>query len=188
VQWLRDGLGIIASAPESSTLAAGADTQQDVYLVPAFVGLGAPYWQPDARGAMFGLTRATGPKEVARAALESVCYQTRDLVEAMRGDWAASGKSVLRVDGGMVASDWAMQRLADILDAPVERPIVQETTALGAAWLAGHKAGVWPDADGFAKLWKLERAFAPTLTAAERERKYAGWKRAVAAVLQTAGS
>jgi glycerol kinase len=186
VQWLRDGLRIIASAPESGALAAEADARQDVYLVPAFVGLGAPYWQPDARGAMFGLTRATGPREVARAALESVCYQTRDLIEAMRGDWAASAKSVLRVDGGMVASDWTMQRLADILDAPVERPVVQETTALGAAWLAGHKAGVWPDAHGFAKLWKLDRAFTPALPAAERERKYAGWKRAVQAVLQTA--
>jgi len=190
VQWLRDGLRIIASAPESGALAAEADAQQDVYLVPAFVGLGAPYWQPDARGAMFGLTRATGPREVARAALESVCYQTRDLIEAMRGDWAASAqsgfKSVLRVDGGMVASDWTMQRLADILDVPVERPVVQETTALGAAWLAGHKAGVWPDAEGFARLWKLDRAFTPALPAAERERKYAGWKRAVQAVLQAA--
>jgi glycerol kinase len=188
VQWLRDGLGIIASAPESGTLAAAADAQQDVYLVPAFVGLGAPYWLPDVRGAMFGLTRATGPREVARAALESVCYQTRDLIEAMRGDWAASARSVLRVDGGMVASDWTMQRLADILDAPVERPVVQETTALGAAWLAGHKAGAWPDAGGFARLWKLDRAFTPVLPAEERERKYAGWKRAVQAVIQTAGS
>jgi glycerol kinase len=185
VQWLRDGLGIIASAPESGALAAGADPRQDIYLVPAFVGLGAPYWQPEARGALFGLTRATGPKEVARAALEAVCLQTRDLLEAMRGDWTAHGKSVLRVDGGMVASDWTMQRLADLIDAPVERPVVQETTALGAAWLAGHKAGVWPDAEGFGKLWKLERAFAPALAAAERERKYAGWKRAVGAVLQT---
>lgn len=192
VQWLRDGLKIIASAPESGTLAAEADDRQDVYLVPAFVGLGAPYWQPDARGALLGLTRATGPREVARAALESVCYQTRDLIEAMRGDWAASGqsalKSVLRVDGGMVASDWTMQRLADILDAPVERPVIQETTALGAAWLAGHKAGAWPDAEGFTGLWKLDRAFTPRLPAAQRERKYAGWKRAVDAVLQTAGS
>src|SRR5262245_58258968 len=188
VQWLRDGLGIIASAPESGGLAAVADAEQDVYLVPAFVGLGAPYWQPDTRGALFGLTRATGPKEIARAALEAVCYQTRDLLEAMRGDWTADAKSVLRVDGGMVASDWTMQRLADILDAPVERPVVQETTALGAAWLAGHKAGVWPDAEGFGKLWKLQRAFVPGLDAGERERKYAGWKRSVHAVLQTAGS
>jgi glycerol kinase len=186
VQWLRDGLKVIASAADSGTFAAAADAEQDVYLVPAFVGLGAPYWQPDARGALFGLTRATGPREIARAALEAVCYQTRDLLEAMRGDWTATAKSVLRVDGGMVASDWTMQRLADILDAPVERPVVQETTALGAAWLAGHRAGVWPDAEGFARLWKLDRAFAPALAAAERERKYAGWKRAVGAVLQTA--
>ena len=186
VQWLRDGLKIIASAPESGALAAAADAGQDVYLVPAFVGLGAPYWQPEARGALFGLTRATGPAEIARAALEAVCFQTRDLIEAMHGDWTAQAKSVLRVDGGMVASDWTMQRLADILDAPVERPVVQETTALGAAWLAGHKAGVWPDADGFAKLWKLDRAFAPKLAAAEREKMYAGWKRAIAAVLNHA--
>jgi glycerol kinase len=188
VQWLRDGLKIIASAPESGALAAVADPQQDVYLVPAFVGLGAPHWQPEARGALTGLTRGTGPGEIARGALEAVCYQTRDLLEAMRGDWAAdeAAKPVLRVDGGMVASDWTMQRLADILDAPVERPVVQETTALGAAWLAGHKAGVWPDPEGFARLWKLDRAFAPALAAAERERKYAGWKRAVAAVLHMA--
>jgi hypothetical protein len=141
-----------------------------VYLVPAFVGLGAPYWRPEARGALFGLTRASGPNELARAALEAVCYQTRDLLEAMRGDWSADAKSVLRVDGGMVASDWTMQFLADMLDAPVERPTILETTALGAAWLAGQRAGVWPDAAGFAKLWKLEHAFKPKLAVAERER------------------
>jgi glycerol kinase len=183
VQWLRDGLKVIASASESGVMAAAADPGQDVYLVPAFVGLGAPYWQPDARGALFGLTRATGPNELARAALEAVCYQTRDLLEAMRADWSAPSKSVLRVDGGMAASDWAMQCLADILDAPVERPTIGETTALGAAWLAGHKAGVWPDAEGFGRLWKLQQGFKPKLEAAERERKYAGWKRAVQAVL-----
>ena len=183
VQWLRDGLKIIASAPESGALAESADGAQDVYLVPAFVGLGAPYWQPDARGALFGLTRGSGPAEVARAALEAVCYQTRDMLEAMHREWDSGSRSVLRVDGGMVASDWTMQRLADILDAPVERPVVQETTALGAAWLAGHKSGVLPDQDGFARLWKLDRAFKPSLSAAERERKYAGWKRSVEAVL-----
>jgi glycerol kinase len=186
VQWLRDGLKIIQSAPESGALAAAADTAQDIYLVPAFVGLGAPYWQPDARGALMGLTRATGPKEIARAALEAVCYQTRDLLDAMHSDWSGGARSVLRVDGGMVASDWTMQFLADMLDAAVERPVVQETTALGAAWLAGHKAGVWPDAEGFGRLWKLERAFKPALAAAERARKYAGWQRAVRAVLQAA--
>jgi glycerol kinase len=184
VQWLRDGLKVIASAPESGALAAKADPGQDVYLVPAFVGLGAPYWQPEARGALFGLTRATGPAEVARAALEAVCYQTRDLLEAMHCDWATDEtRPVLRVDGGMVASDWTMQFLADILDAPVERPTIGETTALGAAWLAGHKAGVWPDAKGFGSLWKLDRGFKPVLSAAERERKYAGWQRAVRAAL-----
>ena len=183
VQWLRDGLRLIASAPESGALAAKADAGQDVYLVPAFVGLGAPYWQPEARGALFGLTRATGPNEIARAALEAVCYQTRDLLEAMHSDWSAAAKSVLRVDGGMVASDWTMQFLADILDAPVERPTIGETTALGAAWLAGHKAGAWPDAAGFSRLWKLQRAFKPALAAAERERKFAGWQRSVRAVL-----
>jgi len=186
VQWLRDGLRLIASAAESGTLAAAADPGQDVYLVPAFVGLGAPYWQPEARGALFGLTRATGPNEIARAALEAVCYQTADLLRAMHQDWPTAVKAVLRVDGGMVASDWTMQFLADSLDAVVERPTIPETTALGAAWLAGHRSGVWPDADGFARLWKVERAFAPRLAASERERKYAGWQRAVAAVLAAA--
>ncbi len=186
VQWLRDGLKIITSASETGPLAAHADAAQDVYLVPAFVGIGAPYWQPEARGALLGLTRGTGAAEVARAALEAVCYQTRDLIEAMRGDWEAQAKSVLRVDGGMVASNWTMQRLADILNAPVERPVIQETTALGAAWLAGHSAGAWPGAEGFSKLWKLDKAFSPVMAATERERKYAGWKRSVAAVLQIA--
>ena len=171
---------------ESGRLAAAADQAQDVYLVPAFVGLGAPYWQPAARGALFGLTRGTGSNEIARAALEAVCYQTRDLLEAMRHDWPRAGKAVLRVDGGMVASDWTLQFLADILDAAVERPTISETTALGAAWLAGHKAGVWPSAEGFARLWKLERAFKPMLAAAERQRKYLGWQRSVAAVLELA--
>jgi glycerol kinase len=183
VQWLRDGLKLIASAADSGVLAARADAAQDIYLVPAFVGLGAPYWQPEARGAIFGLTRGTGPEEIVRAALEAVCYQTRDLLEAMRNDWPVQAKSVLRVDGGMVVSDWTMQFLADVLDAPVERPTIGETTALGAAWLAGHKAGVWPDREGFAKLWKLERTFKPSLGTAERDRKYAGWKRAISAVL-----
>jgi glycerol kinase len=186
VQWLRDGLRLIASAAESGTLAAAADPAQDVYLVPAFVGLGAPHWQPQARGALFGLTRASGANELARAALEAVCYQTSDLLAAMHRDWPGASKAVLRVDGGMVASDWTMQFLADILDAPVERPSISETTALGAAWLAGHKAGVWPDADGFGALWQLERAFQPRLPEPERQRKLTGWQRSVAAVLALA--
>ena len=183
VQWLRDGLGIIGDAAESGDLAAAADANQDVYLVPAFVGLGAPYWDAECRGAIHGLTRATGPKELARAALESVCYQTRDLLGAMQGDWDGAGETVLRVDGGMVASDWTMQRLADLLDAPVDRPRVLETTALGAAWLAGMQTGFYPDADTFAESWALERRFTPAMDAAERDRKYAGWKDAVGRTL-----
>ena len=181
VQWLRDGLGIIGAADESGTLAPQADPNQDVYLVPAFTGLGAPYWDADARGALFGLTRGTGPAELARAALESVCYQTRDLLEAMQGDWpeAASKETVLRVDGGMVASDWTMQALADMLGAPVDRPEVLETTALGAAYLAGLHAGVYPAPAEFAGRWKLDRRFDPQMEEAERARKYDGWKDAV---------
>jgi glycerol kinase len=176
VQWLRDGLGILPSVDQSGPLAAEADPHQDVILVPAFVGLGAPHWDPNARGALFGITRATGPKELARAALESVCYQTADLIDAMRADWGANAKTVLRVDGGMVASDWTMQRLADLLAAPVDRPRVLETTAVGAAYLAGLQAGLYPSPDAFADQWALERRFAPTMAAAERERKLALWR------------
>jgi glycerol kinase len=185
VQWLRDGLGIIKQASESGPLADGADAAQDVYLVPAFVGMGAPYWNPNVRGALFGLTRNTGPKELARAALESVCYQTYDLWAAMRADWpdANAASTVLRVDGGMTASDWTMQRLADLLDAPVDRPVIQETTALGAAYLAGLAAGVFPEPSRFADNWRLEHRFKPAMSAETRSKKLAGWKRAVAGVL-----
>jgi len=179
VQWLRDGLGIIADAAESGVLADTADADQDVYLVPAFVGLGAPYWDADCRGAIYGLTRGTGRKELARAALEAVCYQTRDLLEAMRGDWGGGQDTVLRVDGGMVASDWTMQRLADVLDTAVDRPKILETTALGAAYLAGLHCGFYPALDEFARRWALERRFLPAMAEEERERKYAGWKDAV---------
>jgi glycerol kinase len=183
VQWLRDGLGIVKAASETGALAAAADPNQDVYLVPAFVGLGAPYWNAEARGALFGLTRGTGPKELARAALESVCYQTRDLLDAMRRDWEGAADTVLRVDGGMVASDWTMQCLADILDAPVDRPVILETTALGAAYLAGLAAGLCPPPQEFAKRWKLDRRFTPKMDAETRNRKYAGWKTAVGKLL-----
>jgi len=179
VQWLRDGLGVIDSAAASGVLAAQADPNQRVYLVPAFTGLGAPWWDAEARGAMFGITRGTGPKELACAALESVCYQTCDLVDAMRKDWSGAAQTVLRVDGGMVASDWTMQRLADLLAAPVDRPAVLETTALGAAWLAGMQAGAWPDEAGFATSWKLERRFTPTMPDADRTHRIAGWRDAV---------
>jgi len=183
VQWLRDGLRIIRAAAETQPLAEVADPAQEVVLVPAFTGLGAPYWRPDCRGAVYGLTRNSGPAEFARAALESVGYQTRDLLEAMRADWGTAATGVLRVDGGMTASDWAMQFLADILGAPVDRPVVTETTALGAAWLAGSHAGVCPDAAGFAKAWALERRFDPAMEPDRRAAKYARWQRAVAATM-----
>ncbi len=180
VQWLRDGAKMIDRAAKSGELAAQADPTQNVYLVPAFVGLGAPHWDADARGAIFGLTRNSGPAEFARAALESVAYQTRDLLDAMRRDWKSGGaKTVLRVDGGMVASDWTMQRLADILDAPVDRPTILETTALGAAWLAGSRAGVWPKMADFAKAWSLDRRFEPDMDKATRSAKLKGWHDAV---------
>ena len=183
VQWLRDGLGIIKDAAETGALADAADANQDVYLVPAFVGLGAPYWDAECRGAIYGLTRGTGPREIARAALESVCYQTRDLLEAMQGDWNGAGETVLRVDGGMVASHWTMQRLADLLNAAVDRPQVMETTALGAAWLAGMQTGFYPGPEKFAESWALDRRFAPAMGEAERQRKYTGWKDAVGRTL-----
>ena len=187
VQWLRDGLGIIESASQSGQLAGDADPSQAVYMVPAFTGLGAPWWDADARGALLGLTRGTGPAEIAKAALESVCYQTLDLLNAMRADWAQGASqqtdTVLRVDGGMVASNWTMQCLADILQAPVDRPVIAETTALGAAWLAGSRADVWPDQAGFAASWQLDSNFAPQMPAEQRDLKVAGWNKAVRRVL-----
>jgi len=187
VQWLRDGLHLVQNAAETGPMAAESDPAQQVYLVPAFVGLGAPYWDADARGAMFGLTRNTGPREFARAALEAVCFQTHDLLAAMRADWpgAKGAHTVLRVDGGMVASDWTMQRLADILGAPVDRPDVKETTALGAAYLAGLQAGIYPEPAIFATTWRLEKRFSPTLDAAPRADLLKGWADAVSRTLTT---
>ncbi len=175
VQWLRDGVKLIKKASDTGPLATASDVGQQVYLVPAFVGLGAPYWNPNVRGAIFGITRATTNKELARAALESVCYQTYDLLEAMKKDWPQTAKTVLRVDGGMTASDWTMQALADILDAPVDRPKVLETTALGAAYLAGMQAGLLPPPEAFAKQWKRQKQFKPKMKAAERNIKVSGW-------------
>ncbi|WP_299962500.1 glycerol kinase GlpK [uncultured Roseobacter sp.] len=184
VQWLRDGLKIIREAAETQPLAEQADPNQNVVLVPAFVGLGAPYWNAECRGAVFGLTRNSGPEEYAKAALESVGYQTRDLLEAMQADWPSDeAGATLRVDGGMSASDWAMQFLSDIIGAPVDRPRVLETTALGAAWLAGQRAGIYPDQAGFANSWALEQQFTPQLEEDSRARKYAAWKRAVEATM-----
>ncbi|WP_135449273.1 glycerol kinase GlpK [Tabrizicola caldifontis] len=183
VQWLRDGLKIIREAKETQPLAEAAEEAQGVILVPAFTGLGAPYWRPDCRGAVFGLTRNSGPAEFARAALESVGYQTRDLLEAMRADWGTEAQGVLRVDGGMTASDWTMQFLADILGAPVDRPKVTETTALGAAYLAAMQAGVAGGPEEFAKSWALDRRFEPAMDAATRDAKYARWRKAIAATM-----
>jgi glycerol kinase len=185
VQWLRDGLGVVQSAADTGALAAAADPTQDVFLVPAFVGLGAPYWRPEARGALFGLTRATGPRELAQAALESVCFQTVDLLSAMNADWqdADGAGKILRVDGGMAASDWTMQRLADLIGVVVDRPRIKETTALGAAYLAGLRAGFFPEPDRFASLWQSERRFTPQMDAAMRERKLAGWASAIRRLL-----
>lgn len=186
VQWLRDGLGIIRGAAETEALARDLVSTEGVYLVPAFTGLGAPHWDPDARGAILGLTRDSGAAHVARAALESVAYQTADLVEAMVADMRAGAPDAdfgtLRLDGGMVVNDWLCQFLADILERPVERPAVVETTALGAAYLAGLAAGIHGSLDAVAAAWRLERRFEPRLAAAERQRLLDGWRRAVARV------
>jgi glycerol kinase len=154
-------------------------------MVPAFTGLGAPHWDPAARGAIFGLTRDTGPAELSRAALESVCYQTRDLFEAMAED--GMRPTELRVDGGMVRNDWLMQFLADILEVPVDRPVVNETTALGAAFLAGLRCGVYGSLDDLARHWRCEARFEPRLAAAERTRLVAGWTKAVERVRESGG-
>ncbi len=182
VQWLRDRLGMIATAAESGDLAARADPRQRLYLVPGFAGLGAPHWAPRARGALIGLTAECGPAEIARAALEAVGYQTRDLVAAMAAD-ARLEIGSLRVDGGMTVSDWTMQFLADILPAVVERPEAVETTAWGAAYIAGLTRGIYPDPEIMAAAWRPERRFSPRMPQAEREERYAGWRRAVAGVL-----
>ena len=185
VQWLRDGLHVVKTAGETDELAPAADPTQEVILVPAFVGLGAPYWRPDARGALFGLTRATGPRELAQAALESVCFQSADLLAAMKADWpeAETALKTLRVDGGMANSDWTMQRLSDLLGNIVDRPAIKETTALGAAYLAGLHAGFFPEPDRFAQHWRLERRFSPQMDVATRERKLTGWASAVRRLL-----
>ena len=177
LQWLRDGLGLISSAAESLDLAEQTGDSLSVYLVPAFTGLGAPYWDAQARGAIFGLTRDTGIKELVTAGLLSVCYQTRDLTEAIAADGASL--TSLRVDGGMVANDFLLQALADILGCRVDRPKVIETTALGAAYLAGLQAGIFPSLAAITDLWQLDRAFTPIRNDQWRERYYGGWQDAV---------
>ena len=181
VQWLRDGLKLIAAAGETERLASTLSSNNGVYLVPAFTGLGAPYWDPHARGAIFGLTRNTGIAEIVRSALEAVCYQTRDLMQAMTDDGGVA-PTALRVDGGMVANDWLMQFLADILNLPVERPTVTETTALGAAALAGLTTGLYSSTEDIARRWQRDRRFEPDMEEARRQSLYAGWRNAIARV------
>lgn len=178
LQWLRDALHLFKKAAETASLAESVPDTQGVYLVPAFTGLGAPYWDPLARGAVLGLTRDTGIAHIVRAALEAVCYQTCDLLQAMVADGVAT-PTTLRVDGGMVANDWLLQFLADILQVPVERPAVIETTALGAAYLAGLGAGVYPSLQALSELWVCEQRFEPVMNSAQRETLYDGWLDAV---------
>jgi len=185
VQWLRDGLQIIESSPDVEALAKTVDTSDDVYLVPAFVGLGAPHWDPYARGMLIGLTRGTQNGHIARAALESIAYQSRDLVEAMQRDSGIS-LDALRVDGGAAANDLLMQFQSDILNVPVHRPVVAETTALGAAYLAGLAVGYWKDLDDVAKHWALEKQFQPAMSEDERSQRYAKWQQAVSRSLDWA--
>ena len=177
VQWLRDGIGIIDSAATTESLASSLDSNNGVYIVPAFTGLGAPHWDPDARGAIFGITRDTGPAEFVRATLESICYQTLDLLEAKRRDGVQATK--LRVDGGMVANEWFCGFLADVLNITVERPEFTETTALGAAFLAGLQVGIFDSLDDIKDVWKVDRSFEPTLAEAERKRLVEGWHQCV---------
>ncbi len=180
VQWLRDGLGIIASANETEQLAQAADSSQNVYLVPAFTGLGAPWWDPDARGALFGITRNTGPKEMVRATLEAVAFQTNDLIQAMAEDGLQPSR--IRVDGGMISNQWLTQCLADILNLPVQKPIQTETTALGAAYLAGLHCGIYDSFDDLSKNWQQKEEYLPRMDKSLRQQKIAGWLKAVSKV------
>jgi len=186
VQWLRDEMKLVGSSADSEAMARAADPQSGVVLVPAFTGLGAPYWDPHARAAIFGMTRDTGPEEIVSAALQSVSFQTRDLMEAMGEDMKAAGlasPTALRVDGGMVANDWFVQNLADMIGARVERPEVTETTALGAAYLAGIQAGFYNGPEAVAANWRCERAFTPRMKESERAAGYDRWRKAVGRVL-----
>lgn len=189
VQWLRDGLGIIRAASETGKLALASD-DDDLIIVPAFTGLGAPYWQPECRGALYGITRDTKPKDLARASLKSVAFQTRDLLQAMLDDWQAAGHDPLsphiRIDGGMAASDTTAQMIADISGAIVDRPKFVETTALGAAWLAGVRSGLYPDQNGLDEFWQCDRSFSPQISTAERDHGYARWQRAINATISMA--
>jgi glycerol kinase len=178
IQWLRDGLGIIGHAADTEGLARDVEDAGGVYFVPAFVGLGAPYWDAYARGTILGLTRGTDRRHVARAALEAICFQSRDLLEAMTAD-SGIRLQALRADGGAAANDLLMQLQADLVGVPVQRPAVTETTALGAAYLAGLAVGYWSDLDEIAGQWRVDAEFSPVMAADQRDALYAGWKRAV---------
>ena len=180
IQWIRDGLKLIQNASESVAMAQSVGSDNPVYLVPAFTGLGAPYWDPNARGAIMGLTRDTGIAEIVTAGLQSVCYQSRDLLEAMARDQVVPSR--LRVDGGMVVNDWLVQFLADILNLPIQRPAITETTALGAAYLAGLTAGTFSDLQQLSELWEQEHAFEPQMPDGQRDKLYLGWQDSVARV------
>lgn len=180
VQWLRDGLKLVANAADTEAIAADHPDSRGVYLVPAFTGLGAPYWDPHARGAILGLTRDSGIEDIVTATLQSVCFQTQDLLKAMQNDGAVP--TILRVDGGMVVNNWVMQHLADVLQLPVDRPEVIETTALGVAYLAGLKAGVFQDLSEVSRQWQLERRFEPEMEPERAQKLYDGWLAAVARV------
>jgi glycerol kinase len=181
VQWLRDKLELFDSAAQTEDLAASLDSNEDVYLVPAFVGLGAPYWNPHARGALFGLTRDTGAAQITRAALESVCYQTHDLVQAMCMDADVTPQTI-KIDGGMVNNNWLCQNLADVLDMHIERPTITETTALGAAYLAGLQVGIFASTEALTSKWRLDKAFAADMSTDQRQRLLKRWHQAVDAV------
>ncbi|MFT7246131.1 MAG: glycerol kinase [Candidatus Azotimanducaceae bacterium] len=180
VQWLRDGLKLVSHAAETEAVAEATGDAGGVYLVPAFTGLGAPYWDADARGAIIGLTLDSGINEIITATLQSVCYQTRDLLAAMGRDGITT--TVLRVDGGMVANNWLSQCLADTLQIPVDRPEITETTALGACYLAGLQVGIFASLDDLRDKWRLERKFEPAIESATADKRYAGWQAAVARV------
>jgi glycerol kinase len=183
VQWLRDGLRVIESAPAVEGLAAHSKADEDLILVPALVGLGAPYWVPEARGVLFGITRGTTSAELAQAALEGVAFQVSDLIDAASGDLGAK-LTELRVDGGMAGNNWFLQFQADVLGVPVQRALHAESTALGAAFLAGLRAGVWPNVDSFRRLASVAATFDPHWDEHERVRRRAGWQRAVRAVIE----
>ena len=181
VQWLRDGIKVIEHASETEALAKSLDYDHGVYLVPAFAGMGAPYWRPEARGAIYGLTRGSSNAHLSRAALEAVCYQTSDLLKAMADDGVTP--SLLRVDGGMVGNDWVCQFLTDILKTPVHRPRVMETTALGAAYLAGLQSGIYQSTQALMDINGIDREFEPALDDATRDKLLSGWQRAITSTL-----